>query len=165
MGINIRKAKIDDLKYLLDIYNYEVVHGTATFDLHPKTLEERTAWFYEHNIDNHPLYVAEIDEKIAGYVTLSAYRQKEAYKGTVELSIYIGPDYRKRGVASALMEFIICEAKSDPDIHVIVSVITGENTASVKLHEKFGFTYCGTLKEVGYKFGRYIDISNFILAV
>ncbi len=163
--MDIRKAKIDDLEALLDIYNYEIIHGTATFDLQPKTMDERKEWLYEHNIDNHPLYVAEIDGKVAGYVSLSTYRPKEAYNGTVELSIYIGHNYRNRGIASALMEFIIREAKNDPSIHVIISVITGGNNASIKLHEKFGFTYCGTIKEVGYKFGQYRDICNYILEV
>ena len=93
----IRKAKKEDLKELLDIYNYEVEHGVATFDLETKTLEEREEWFYSHNVDNHPLIVAEIDGNIAGYASLSSYREKEAYKSTVELSIYIGVSYRKKG--------------------------------------------------------------------
>lgn len=161
----IRKAEIADLKELLDIYNYEVKHGVATLDLEPKTLEEWKEWFSKHNVDNHPLFVAEVDHCVAGYVSLSSYREKEAFKTTVELSIYIGADYRKRGIAAALMAFILDEAKKDERIHTVVSVITGGNEASRRLHEKFGFEFCGTIKEVGMKFGEYRDIENYRLGV
>ena len=161
----IRKARIEDLEELLEIYNYEVEHGVATFDLEAKTLEERGEWFYAHNVDNHPLIVAEIDGHVAGYASLSSYREKEAYKSTVELSIYIGKDYRKRGVATALMKSILEEAKKDERTHTVVSVITSGNEASQKLHEKFGFEFCGTIKEVGIKFGEYRDIDNYRLGV
>ena len=161
----IRKAKKEDLKELLDIYNYEVEHGVATFDLETKTLEEREEWFYSHNVDNHPLIVAEIDGNIAGYASLSSYREKEAYKSTVELSIYIGVSYRKKGVATALMDSILDEAKRDERTHTVISVITSGNEGSKKLHEKFGFEFCGTLKEVGIKFVRYRDTDSYRLGV
>ncbi len=161
----IRKAKIEDLKELLEIYNYEVENGVATLDLEPKTLKEWERWFYAHNIDNHPIIVAEIEGRIAGYATLSSYREKEAFKSTVELSIYIRVDYRRRGLASALMKSILEEAKKDERTHTIVSVITSGNKASEKLHEKFGFEFCGTIKEVGIKFGEYRDIDNYRLGV
>jgi phosphinothricin acetyltransferase len=165
MDMIIRKAEITDLKELLEIYNYEVKNGVATLDLEPRTLGQREEWFYKHNIHNHPLFVAEIDNCVAGYASLSSYREKEAYKSTVELSIYIGADYRKRGVASKLMEFTLDEAKKDERTHTVVSVITAGNEASRKLHEKFGFEFCGTIKEVGMKFGEYRDIENYRLGV
>ncbi|OOM81981.1 N-acyltransferase YncA [Clostridium puniceum] len=161
----IRKAEIKDLKELLEIYNYEVKYGVSTLDLKLKTMKEREEWFYMHNVDNHPLFVAEVDNCVSGYASLSSYREKEAYKTTVELSIYIGEDYRKKGIASALMEFILDEAKKDERIHTVVSVITAGNEASRRLHEKFGFEFCGTIKEVGMKFGEYRDIENYRLGV
>ncbi|MDO4536281.1 MAG: GNAT family N-acetyltransferase [Clostridium perfringens] len=161
----IRKAKIEDLKEMLGIYNYEVENGVATLDLERKTLEEWEQWFYSYNVDNHPLIVGEIDSHVAGYATLSSYREKEAFKSTVELSIYIGVDYRRRGLASALMKFILEEAKKDERTHTVVSVITSGNKASEKLHKKFGFEFCGTIKEVGMKFGEYRDIDNYRLGV
>ena len=161
----IRKAEIRDIQELLDIYNYEVIHGVSTFDLAPKTLEERTVWFHKYNKGNHPLYVAEVEGKVAGYVSLSSYREKEAYKHTVELSIYIGADYRNRGIATDLMAFIIDVARKNEEIHTIVSVITSGNAASQKLHKKFGFEFCGTIKEVGLKFGEYRGIDNYSLIV
>ncbi|GKX66430.1 GNAT family N-acetyltransferase [Inconstantimicrobium mannanitabidum] len=161
----IRKAEMKDLKELLEIYNYEVKYGVATLDLKPKTIEEWEEWFYMHNVDNHPLFVAELNNCVAGYASLSSYREKEAFKTTVELSIYINVDYRKKGVASALMKFILDEAKKDDKIHTVVSVITAGNEGSRKLHEKFGFEFCGTIKEVGMKFGEYRDIENYRLGV
>lgn len=161
----IRKAEMKDLKELLEIYNYEVNYGVATLDLKPKTMEEWKEWFYMHNVDNHPLFVAELNNCVAGYASLSSYREKEAFKTTVELSIYINVDYRKKGVASALMEFILDEAKNDEKIHTVVSVITAGNEGSRRLHEKFGFEFCGTIKEVGMKFGEYRDIENYRLGV
>lgn len=161
----IRKAKIEDLQQLLDIYNYEVVNGTATLDLNPKSIQEWEQWFYAHNVGNHPLFVAEIDGKVAGYTSFSSFREKEAYKSTVELSVYISPDFRRQGVATALMQYILDEAKKSDDIHTIVSIITDGNDASQKLHQKFGFEFCGTIKEVGTKFGRYVNINNYSISV
>ena len=163
--MEIRVARREDLQQLLDIYNYEVVHGVATLDLQPKSLEEWGRWFDAHNIKNHPLLVAEQAGRVAGYASLAPYRSKEAYRSTVELSIYIGPDFRRQGVATALMEAILREARQDPETHTVVSVITDGNEASRKLHEKFGFTYCGAIREVGMKFGAYQDILNFSLII
>lgn len=161
----IRKAELEDLKDLLEIYNYEVVYGISTLDIHPKTLEEWKQWFDAHNIDNHPLIVAEIDGHAVGYASLSSYREKEAYCSTVELSVYVAASYRKRGIADALMKVILDMAKEDESIHMVVSVITGGNEASIRLHDKYGFTYCGSIHEVGVKFNEYRDIENYELRV
>lgn len=161
----IRTAAIKDMPRLLDIYNYEVLNGISTFDLHPKTMDDRMEWFLEHNIDNHPLIVAEIDGKAVGYASLSSYRPKEAYAATVELSVYVDPGYRGRGIARRLISDILEEARGRDDIHTVISVITDGNEASVKLHEEFGFTYCGTMKEVGKKFGKLLGTVSYQLMV
>lgn len=161
----IRQAIESDLPALLAIYNYEVVNSVATFDLEPKTLEQRRVWFEEHNVGNHPLIVAQEDGKVIGYASLSAYRVKEAYAATVELSIYVDNVHRGKGIATGLMDAILDMARKDESIHLVVSVITGENEASVKLHEKYGFTYCGTVHQVGFKHGRYLDIVTYELLV
>ena len=161
--ISIRTAQCADIPALLDIYNYEVEFGVATFDLQPKTMEERTEWFEAHNVGNYPLIVALIEGEVAGYASLSSYREKEAYQSTVELSVYVGPRYRRQGVATALMEAVLQLAREAETIHTVVSVITGGNEASIKLHERFGFTFCGRMREVGMKFGRYLDIENYQL--
>lgn len=159
----IRTAKEADMPNLLDIYNYEVRKGTATFDVNPKTLEERWEWFYAHNVDNHPLIVAEVDSRVVGYASLSPYREKEAYAATVELSVYIDCAYRNRGIAGKLMEEILSMAAKRDDIHTVISVITGGNDASIHLHKKLGFVPCGTIWEVGEKFGCLLNIENYQL--
>jgi phosphinothricin acetyltransferase len=165
MDYIIRKAEKKDLPQLLQIYNYEVENGVATLDIHPRTTAQWEEWFYAHNVGNHPLYVAAEGENVLGYVSLSPYREKEAFASTVELSIYIGAGHRNKGIASALMEFIIEAARKDKSIHNVVSVITAGNEASTRLHNKFGFEFCGTIPQVGVKNGAYQDIENYSLIV
>ena len=163
--MEIRIAQPDDLPALLDIYNYEVTHGTATFDLTEKSLAERKVWFDAHNRDNHPLLTACEGSEVLGYASLSPYREKEAYAGTVELSVYVAAAHRGKGVGRALTAAILALAREDERTHCVVSVITEGNEASVHLHESFGFTLSGVLHEVGYKFGKYLDILNYELLV
>lgn len=161
----IRVANEQDIPGMMEIYNYEVLNGVATFDLNVKTIEERLEWFKQHNVDNHPLIVAEAGKEVAGYASLSPYRDKEAYAATVELSVYVAPSFRRQGVARQLIAHILEDARSREDIHTVISVITAGNEASVKLHQEFGFEYSGTLYEVGEKFGRKLDVVNYQLMV
>ena len=161
--MKIRKAELRDLPALLEIYNFEVKNGMATFDVNERTLEEREKWFYAHNRDNHPLIVAEIDGRAVAYASLSTYREKEAYRSTVELSVYVAPGFRCQGIAEALMRELIDLARADGVTHTIVSVITSTNTASLRLHEKLGFEHCGVINEVGVKFGKFMSICNMQL--
>ena len=161
----IRVAEQKDLPELLNIYNAEVLKSVANLDLTPRTLEEWQVWFDHHNVENHPLYVADIEGRVAGYASLSSYREKEAFRSTVELSIYVAADYRNRGVATELMTFILDQARADERTHAVISVISATNEPSILLHKKFGFTYCGLIPEVGVKFGVYQDIVNYWLGV
>lgn len=164
--VYIRIAEEKDLPALLDIYNDEVLHGISTLDLNPRTMAEWRAWFAHHNVDNHPLLTAELENgKAAGYASLSEYRSKEAYRSSVELSIYVARAHRGKGVATALMETILDMARADDRTHLVVSVITDGNEASQRLHDKFGFTFCGIIPEVGMKFGCYQNIRNYALLV
>ncbi len=161
----IRKAQICDLEQLLEIYNYEVENGVATFDTDKRTLDEWRDWYNEHNKDNHPLLVAEIDGVCVGYATLSGFSARKAYDATVELSVYVSVNSRKTGVATALMNSILEFARNDKNTHLVVSIITGENQVSKKIHKSFGFELCGTIREAGYKFGRYLDVDYYRLEV
>lgn len=161
----VRMATESDLPELLDIYNYEVTNGYATFDSVPQTYEQRKVWFDAHNIGNHPLIVAEESGKVAGYASLSEYRSKDSYRTTVELSVYVAEAFRRKGVATRLMSAILDRARADGSIHTVVSVITSGNEASLALHRRFGFEYCGSLREVGCKFGRMLSIDNYQLMV
>ncbi|KGQ31700.1 GNAT family acetyltransferase [Gallibacterium anatis] len=161
----IRPAQQQDLPALLAIYNHEILNGVATFDLQPKSLAERQSWFDEHNKNNHPLLVAEQDGKVLGYASLSRYAEKAAYNSTVELSVYIAPSARRQGIASQLMLAVIELAKKDNATHLIVSLITGTNQASISLHQKFGFNKVGTLHQVGYKHQQFLDVHIYELFV
>lgn len=161
----IRPITQDDIVSCLDIYNYEVVNGVATLDLEPRTLEEWHEWYNAHSDEHHPIIVGTIDDVVIGYASLSPYRLKDAFKSTVELSIYIHKDYRGQGVATQLMERILEMAKEDTMLHNVVSVITAGNEESTKLHNRFGFTYCGLTPEVGFKHGKYQDTETYALLV
>lgn len=161
--MTVRTALESDIPALLEIYNSEVEQGAATLDLTPRTLDEWREWFFAHQTDTHFILVAEENGSVAGYASLSEYRQKEAYSSTAELSVYIDRDFRRRGAASALMEAVLAKARGCGKLHSVVSVITAGNEASERLHAKFGFTFCGTLHEVGFKHGKYRDIDNFEL--
>ncbi len=163
--MEIRRAEYADLPALRGIYNHEVTHGVATLDLREKSLWDRETWFFAHNRENHPLLTAVEGDAVLGYASLSPYREKEAYASTVELSVYVAPAHRGRGVASALMEELLHLAREDPDTHLVVSVITGANAASRRLHEKFGFAHSGTIHQAARKFGAWQDIDNYELLV
>lgn len=164
--ITIRRAQHADLQELLDIYNYEVLHGVATFDITPKTLEERETWLSQHNVGNFPLIVAVNEHnEVIGYASLSEYRTKEAYRQTAELSVYIDVNHRGKGIASMLLESIITLAQRETDLCTIVSVITSGNKVSRRLHEKYGFEYCGTMRNVGMKWDKWLGIDNYTLHI
>ena len=161
----IRPITKDDIASCLDIYNYEVVNGVATLDLEPRTLTEWQEWYNAHSDEHHPIIVGTIDDVVVGYASLSPYRTKDAFKSTVELSIYIHEDYRGKGVASKLMAHILDHAKETETLHTVVSVITAGNATSTALHERFGFTYCGLTPQVGFKHGKYQDTETYALLV
>jgi len=161
----IRPITKDDIPSCLDIYNYEVVNGVATLDLEPRTLTEWQAWFEVHQTQEHCIIVGIMDDVVVGYASLSPYRTKDAFKSTVELSIYIHEDYRGKGVASKLMAHILDHARVTDTLHTVVSVITAGNAASTALHERFEFTYCGLTPQVGFKHGKYQDTETYALLV
>ncbi len=161
----IRPITQDDVVSCLDIYNYEVVNGVATLDFEPRTLPEWQEWFDAHQTVEHCIFVGLMDDVVVGYASLSPYRTKDAFKSTVELSIYIHQDHRGKGVASKLMAHILEHAKENDTLHTVVSVITAGNEGSTKLHSRFGFTYCGLTPEVGFKHGKYQDTETYALLV
>lgn len=161
----IRPAEAADLPALLEIYNQAVEHTVATFDLEPRSLAEGERWLAAHGSAHHPLFVAVVEDSVAGYASLSPYRPMPAYDSTAELSLYIHEGYRRRGIATALMQHILAAARQNARMHLLVSVITAENAVSCRLHERFGFTRCGLLHEAGYKHGAYHDVAHYELRV
>lgn len=163
LRVRIRPAEARDIPRLTEIYNAEIAAGVATFDTEPRTEQERTAWFLRHGAPRYPLLVAEADGAVAGYAALSPYRPHDAYASTAELSVYVDAACRGAGVGTRLAEAAVACARESGCLHAIVSVIAGGNEASVRLHERLGFCYGGTLPQVGFKFGAYRDIVHYYL--
>lgn len=159
----IRDAVISDMESLRSIYNWAVASTTASFDINEVTLENRMEWF-SHYGGIYPLIVAEVDGRVAGYSSLSKFRDKEGYARTVELSVYVSPEYQGKGIGKRLMAEIIERARLLGH-HAIMSGITADNTVSIKMHEKLGFENCGRMREVGYKFGAWQDVIFYQLLV
>ena len=156
-NINIRQAKKIDLKAIVEIYNQAVINTEATFDTKSKTVESQVEWFNEHS-EKFPLMVAEgKDGRILGWASLSRWSDRCAYENTAESSVYMNQDHQGEGIGDILMSELYRLAKKN-NIHAVIARISGQNEASIHLHQKYGFEHIGTMKEVGYKFNRYIDV-------
>ncbi|SHE39764.1 phosphinothricin acetyltransferase [Caldanaerobius fijiensis DSM 17918] len=156
MDLVIRRAKIEDVPWIMEIYNEAILSSFATFDVEPKTLEDRKEWFLSHG-DDYPIFVAELNGNIVGWASISRFRDRYAYRYTVEDSIYIKKDYRGMGIGTELLKTLINAAK-ELGYHTIVGVISSQNVESINLHKKLGFEITGVCKEVGYKFDQWIDV-------
>jgi len=161
--MNIREAVREDLPELLAIYNEAIRTLTATFDLEEQTLEERQAWFEQHG-EHYPLIIAEVDNQVAGYCSLSPYQPKAAYAYTAELSIYLSVKFRGKGIGTHLIKEILKRARQ-LKFHTVIAIITSGNDSSVRLHERLGFTCVGHLQEAGLKFGKWQDVSFYQLMI
>ncbi|MDZ7673443.1 MAG: N-acetyltransferase family protein [Halanaerobiales bacterium] len=162
--IKIRKANIKDIKAINDIYNTVVKNLNATMDIKPKPLEEQKLWFKEYKENKLSVIVAELNDKVVGWASLSKWSLKEGYKYTVEDSIYVDNKYQGKGIGTKLLEQLIKKAKEN-DYKNLIAQISEGNESSVKLHKNHGFEKIGTLKKVGYKFNRFHDISIYQLEV
>lgn len=156
----IRTATEADIPELMNIYNDAILHTTATFDTEIKDIEERRAWFAEHT-GRHILLVYETEGRVAGYASLSRYRDRRAFDVAVELSVYISEKYRGQGIGSRLMEALLSHARDCEEIQTVISLIASGNEASIHLHENFGFTYCGPIRDAGIKFGKKLSLHAY----
>jgi L-amino acid N-acyltransferase len=156
--IIVREAIADDLQGILDIYNDAVLTTTASYDYEPRTLEDRLAWFEEHRENNYPIFVAtDKDGKILGWTSLSRFHARIGYRFSTENSVYVAAEARGRGIGKLLMPPLIQGAR-DRGLHTIIALIDAQNDASLRLHASFGFERVGHMKEVGYKFGGWLDV-------
>ncbi|MGW2718359.1 N-acetyltransferase family protein [Streptomyces sp. NPDC001492] len=159
--VQVRPGAEEDLDALTDIYNHYVRETPITFDTTVFTPEERRPWLLSHPVDGpHRLMVAmDADtQEILGYATSSPYRMKPAYETSVEVTVYVAPHAGRRGIGTLLYKALF-EALADEDLHRAYAGIAQPNEASTRLHERFGFRYVGTYREVGRKFGRYWDVA------
>jgi L-amino acid N-acyltransferase YncA len=154
--LNIRPATIDDQQVIMDIYNEAIENTTATFDTEPRTMEKQMDWWTKHK-KNHPVLIAEEQGKITGWASLSPWSDRCAYDTTVEVSVYIDKDFRGRGIGSKLLEIVTLEGGKVGN-HTVISRIAEGNESSVHIHEKLGYKHVGVMKEVGFKFGKLLDV-------
>ena len=145
--MNFRYANLEDLNEIVRIYNSTVPSRMVTADLEPVTVEQRMGWFYEHSNDKRPLWVMEIDDKIAGWLSFQSFYGRPAYDGTVEVSIYLDENYRGKGLGQKLLEFAI-ENCTKYNIKVLLGFIFGHNIPSMKLFKKYGFVAWGNLERI-----------------
>jgi phosphinothricin acetyltransferase len=154
--VTIAKAREEHIEGITDIYNDAILNTTATFDATPKTVEEQRGMLMEHD-DAHPVIVALAGDEMAGWGSLSAHNDRCCYGRTVEDSIYVRRDMRGRGIGTLILNRLIAAA-GEADHHAIIARIDGGNAASFALHRKMGFEEVGRLREVGHKFGRWLDV-------
>jgi phosphinothricin acetyltransferase len=155
----VRDATRADLPAIVAIYNQAIDATVATFDLEPFTVEERVAWFEQFGAE-HPLLVCEDTGEVLGFAYYLPYRDKPAYAATKETTIYTHRAARRRGVADLLYGELIARARK-AGVHALIAVLGGDNPESRALHLKHGFAPVGHLRQVGNKFGAWVDTYYF----
>lgn len=155
MSYQLRPATPEDLPAISAIYNFYVAESTCTFALEKETLEERALWF-QNRAAIHPVLVAE-EGRVIGWASLSAWNKRCAYAQTVESSVYLHHAHHRRGIGKALVVRLI-ELARELKLHSIIAGISADQSASLALHQGLGFTEVARFKEVGFKFGRWIDV-------
>ena len=152
-----RLATRDDAEAIRTIYNREVLGSTVTFDLVPRTAEDQLAWMDEHS-GAHPAVVALDDlDRVRGFGSLSPYRSRPAYRTTVEDSVYVDDQVRGQGVGHGLLTELVALAGAH-GFHAVMARIVRGSEASIQLHQACGFALVGVEREIGRKFGRWLDV-------
>jgi putative acetyltransferase len=153
----IRSARHEDLPAIVEIYNEGGVATTASYDIEPVTLADRTSWFERLRNQGHPVLVFEEDGRVAGFASYGPFRDKAAYLHTVEHSVYVAEGNRSNGVGRMLLGALLDHARGH-GVHVMVGVLDADNDASRAFHRSLGFTESAVLPEVGKKFGRWLGV-------
>lgn len=155
--MKIRLAGLDDAEAIREIYNREVLGSTVTFDLVARSLDDQLAWLDEHS-GAHPAVVALDDGgSVCGFGSLSPYRPRPAYRTTVEDSVYVHRDHHGQGVGRAILSELVALAGAH-GFHAVIGRIVGGHEASIGLHRACGFDQIGVEREVGRKFGKWLDV-------
>jgi L-amino acid N-acyltransferase len=155
-SVAIRRAGLADLEAITAIYNEAILTTTATFDTEPKLAADRVPWFEEHD-PRHPILVAEVDAQVIGWASLTRWSDRRAYDDTAETSFYVSSEQRGQGIGRRLKQAIIDEAIA-LEYHTLIARVAEGSNESLHLNASFGFFHVGTLKQVGRKFGRLLDV-------
>jgi phosphinothricin acetyltransferase len=154
--VSIRLATVDDAEAIRSIYNVEVTTATVTFDLEPRSLETQRDWLAARS-GAHSAIVAVADGQVIGFASLSPWKDRPAYRTSVEDSVYVHRDHQGRGVGRLLLGRLD-EVANESGFHAVFGRIVGGHDASIGLHQALGFEIVGTEREVGRKFGKWLDV-------
>jgi L-amino acid N-acyltransferase len=154
--VEIRPVRTGDAVAIREIYNVEVLESTVTFDLVPRTHADQLAWIDAHS-GGHPAIVAADGATVLGFASVSPYRSRPAYATTVEDSVYVRREHQGQGVGGALLRALV-ERTRDHGFHSIIARIVGGHASSIALHRRCGFEEIGVEREVGRKFGQWLDV-------
>jgi L-amino acid N-acyltransferase len=154
--VQVRLAQLGDAEAIRQIYNLEVTTSTVTFDLVPRSIQEQEAWLSARS-GAHAVLVAVQDGEVVGFGSLSPWRDRPAYSTTVEDSVYVRRDRQGTGIGRAVLDELVRTATAH-GFHACMARVVGGHEASIALHVACGFEIVGTEKEVGRKFGRWLDV-------
>ena len=155
--IEVRDAIADDLPAILEIYNDVIATTTAVYRDDPATLDDRQAWWQARVTQGYPVLVAHDDGAVLGFASFGDFRAWPGYRFTVEHTVHVRSDCRGRGVGHLLMTDVLRRGR-ELGKHVMVAGVDAENAGSIRFHERLGFERVGHLREVGFKFGRRLDL-------
>ncbi len=156
--VDIKHATIDDVVFIQQIYAHHVATGLGTFEEVAPTFAEMTARFNKITEQNFPFIVAKLEGEVIGYAYAGHFRERSAYRFTVEDSIYIAPAYCGHGVGRILLDELILRCRARGYKQLLAVIGDSNNHGSINLHQKCGFTLTGVMKDVGYKFERFVDV-------
>lgn len=162
-AVTVRPAHSGDGEAIRAIRNHAIEHSTALWTQTQQSPAEAAVWLNAH-LERGSALVAEVDGEMAGFAVYGQWRALEGFRHTVEDSVYVREGRHGLGIGSALLAALIVSAR-EAGHHVVIAGIEAENTASVRLHERFGFEHVGTVPEVGTKFGRWLDLTLMRLAL
>lgn len=155
MEIKLRSYKTEDTQDILAVINYNILNSTALYDYNIRSYDQQKEILEDKIKKGFPVIVAEYDGKVVGFGMYSEFRFREAYKYTVEHSVYVDKEYHGKGIGKLLLLELIQIAKKQ-NLHIMIAVIDSENQSSVEFHEKYGFKTVGIIKESGFKFDRWL---------
>lgn len=168
MSVNIRAfdpVNADDIAAVTAIYAHHVTYGSGSFEHHPPTEDEMSARFALLTQKDYPILLAIEKGAVIGYAYAGPHKARKGYDATVEDSVYVAPSATGRGVGYRLLSALISEAKAKGYRQMMAVIGDSENHASIALHAALGFTLIGTAKGIGFKFGRYLDVTYMQLAL
>jgi len=155
-GVSLRAAQVSDAEAVAVIYNYEVETSTATFDLVPRSIEAQREWITVRSGAFSALVADDSAAGVIGFAALSTYRDRAGYRTTVENSVYVHRDHQRRGIGRLLLGALL-ETARDSGFHTVIARIDSQSSGSLALHESLGFVTVGIERQIGRKFGRWLD--------